>query len=147
MGVAGAVIELEHRVIGHAVRRAVRHGQVAGGNARILEQLLKDHPRNAAGEVDKIIVVLHFLQKGGVRQKPAVPAVVTGKGFLNAGGKIFVKVGVQLHGPIGEHRLGSTRVQQMENDLIQFDVHGKGSLLLNCPDSIAYFVPKGHREF
>lgn len=64
MGKAGAVVQFKHRIKRHTVRSAVHHGQVTGGDALILQQLFKNHTRNTARKVNKVIVVLHLLQKG-----------------------------------------------------------------------------------
>ena len=79
MGKAGAVVQFKHRIKRHTVHSAVHHGQVTGGDALILQQLFKNHARNTARKINKVIVVLHLLQKGGIRQKAAVFAVIAGK--------------------------------------------------------------------
>ena len=95
------------------VRSAVHHGQVTGGDALILQQLFKNHTRNAARKINKVIVVLHLLQKGGIRQKAAVFAVIAGKCLFNADGKIFIKVSIQLHRPVRKHRFRCAGIQNM----------------------------------
>ena len=123
VGVAGAVVELEYAVERHAVRGEVHHGQIARRDGLILNHLLKDNARNAAGQVDEITVLRHLLRKGGVGQEPAVLDLITGKGTLQRGGVVFVQVGVHIHGAVRQHRLGRAGVEQMQHNLIDFDFH------------------------
>ena len=113
MGKAGAVVQFKHRIKRHTVHSAVHHGQVTGGDALILQQLFKNHTRNTARKINKVIVVLHLLQKGRIRQKAAVFAVIAGKCLFNADGKIFIKVSIQLHRPVRKHRFRCAGIQNM----------------------------------
>ena len=123
VGVAGAVVELEHAVERHAVGGKVHDGQIARRDGLILQHLLKDDARNAAGQVDEILILRHLLRKGGVGQELAVLDLIAGKGALKGGGIILVQVGVHVHGAVRQHRLRCAGVQQMQNDLIDFDFH------------------------
>ena len=49
VGVAGAVVKLQHAVIGYAVGSKIHHRQVARRDGRILQKLLKNHTADAAG--------------------------------------------------------------------------------------------------
>ena len=49
VGVAGAVVELQHAVIGDAVGGKIHHRQVARRDGRVLQKLLKNHTADAAG--------------------------------------------------------------------------------------------------
>ena len=109
VGVAGAVVELEHAIERHAVGGKVHDGQIARRDGLILQHLLKDDARNAAGQVDEILILRHLRGKSGVRQEPAVLYFVAGS--------------VHVHGAVRQNRLLCTGVQQMQNDLIDFDFH------------------------
>ena len=123
VGVAGAVVELEHAVERHAVGGKVHDGQIARRDGLILQHLLKDDARNAAGQVDEILILRHLRGKSGVRQEPAVLYLVAGERAFKRGGVILVQVSVHVHGAVRQNRLRCAGVQQMQNDLIDFDFH------------------------
>ena len=123
MGVAGAVVQLQHAVERYAVGGEIYHGQITGRDGLILEHLLKNDARDAAGQVDEILILRHLLRKGGVWQEPAVLDLIAGKGALKGGGVILVQVGVHVHGAVRQHRLRCAGVQQMQHDLIDLDFH------------------------
>ena len=89
MGVAGAVVQLQHAVVGHRAVVKIHHGQIARRDGGILQHLLKDDARNSARNIDKIVVVGHLGSKGRVRQEPAVFDLVAGESLLQHGGEIF----------------------------------------------------------
>ena len=64
VGIAGAVVQFEHRIKRHAVHGAIGHGQVTRRNARVLQLLLKNDAGDPAGQVDEIAVLAHLSQKG-----------------------------------------------------------------------------------
>ena len=123
VGVAGAVVQLQHAVERYAIGDEIHHGQITGRDGLILEHLLKDDARDAAGQVDEILILRHLLRKGGVGQEPAVLDLIAGKGALKGGGIILVQVGVHVHGAVRQHRLRCAGVQQMQHDLIDLDFH------------------------
>ena len=105
VGVAGAVVELEHAVERHAVGGKVHDGQIARRDGLILQHLLKDDARNAAGQVDEILILRHLRGKSGVRQEPAVLYLVAGERAFKRGGVILVQVSVHVHGAVRQNRL------------------------------------------
>ena len=123
MSVAGAVVELEHAVERHAIPGKIHHRQVTGGNGWVLQHLLKDNARNAAGQVHEILILGHLLGKSGIGQKAAVLDFIADEGFFDHRRKIFEQVGVQVHGAVGKQRFRGTGVQKMEDDLIDLDFH------------------------
>ena len=123
VGVAGAVVQLQHAVERHAVGGEIHDGQIARRDGLILQHLLKDDARDAAGQVDEILILRHLLRKSGVRQETAVFHLVAGERAFQRGGVIFVQVGVHVHGAVGQHRLRCAGVEQMQHDLIDLDFH------------------------
>ena len=123
VGVAGLVVQLQHAQPGHAPGQKIHHRQVAGGDGRVLQHLLKDHAGDAAGQVDEILVALQFLSKGRIGQKIALAAVVGGKGLFQAYGEILGQVGVQVGLPVRQKRLRRAGVQNVIHDPFDVQLH------------------------
>ena len=129
MGVAGAVVQLQHAVVRHRAVVEIHHGQIARWDGGALQHLLKDDACNSARYIDKIVVVRHLGRKGGIRQETAVFDLVAGKGFFQHGGEIFKKVGIHVHRTVGQHRLRRAGVQQVQDDLVDRNFHWERSFI------------------
>ena len=104
-----------------------------------MQHLLKNHARNAAGQVDEIVVLRHFGGKGRIGQKAAVLDLVAGKGALKGGGVVFVQVGVHIHGAVRQNRLRRAGVEQVQHDLVEFEFH---SLQSSLKMAINFIIPR-----
>ena len=89
--------------------------------------VIEQHPRDAAGQVHEVLVVLQLVFEGRVRQGAALADVVTGQQLFDVVLQIGRFFGGRLHAAAAEHRGVEGGVQHMQDGLMNDDLHGDTS--------------------
>ena len=89
--------------------------------------VVEQHPRNAAGQVDEVLIVLQLVLEGGVRQRAALTNFIAGQQLFDVILQIGRFFGGQFHAVSAEHRRVKGGVQHMQDSLMNDDLHGQTS--------------------
>ena len=88
--------------------------------------VVKQHPRNAAGQVHKVAVVFQLVAEGGVRQWAALADLVAGQQLFDVVLQVGGFFGGHFHAAAAEHRGVQRGVQHMQDRLMNDDLHKSG---------------------
>ena len=61
VGVSVFIVQLEDAQPGRAVPGEIHHGQVSPGDGGVGVHIIEQHPRNAAGQINEILIVLQLV--------------------------------------------------------------------------------------
>ena len=123
VGVAVFIVQLQDAQPRRTVPGEIHHGKVCPGDGGVSVHIVEQHPGNAAGKIHKVLIVLQFVFKGRVRQRAALADIVAGQQLFNMVLQVGVLFGGQLHGPAAEHRRIHGGIQNVQNGLMNDDLH------------------------
>jgi len=124
VGVAIFVVQLEDAQPRGPVAGEIHHGEVCAGDGGVGVHVVEQHPRNAAGQVDEVLIVLQLVFEGRVRQRAALADVVAGQQLFDVVLQVGRFFGGQLHAAAAEHRGVKGGVQHVQDGLMNDDLHG-----------------------
>ena len=79
MGVAVFIVQLEDAQPGRAVSGKIHHGQVRPGDGGVGVHVIEQYPRNAAGQINEILIVLQLVPESRIRQGAALADLIAGQ--------------------------------------------------------------------
>ena len=126
VGVAVFVVQLQDAQPGFAVAGEIHHRKVCPGDGGVGMHVVKQHPRNAAGQVHKVAVVFQLVAEGGVRQWAALADLVAGQQLFDVVLQVGGFFGGHFHAAAAEHRGVQRGVQHMQDRLMNDDLHKSG---------------------
>ena len=85
--------------------------------------VIEQHPRNAAGQINEILIVLQLVPESRIRQGAALADVVAGKQLFDVVLQIGRLFGCHLHAAAAEHGGIQRGIQNVENGLMYDDLH------------------------
>ena len=85
--------------------------------------IVEQHARDAAGQVDKVLVLFQLVPERRVRQGAALADVVAGKKLFDVVLEVGSLSGGQLHAAAAEHGGVQCGIQNVENGLMYDDLH------------------------
>ena len=123
VGVAVFIVELEDAQPRLAVPGEVHHGEVGPRNGGMSVHIVEQDARDAAGQVDKVLVLFQLVPERRVRQGAALADVVAGKQLFDVVLQIGRLFGCHLHAAAAEHGGIQRGIQNVENGLMYDDLH------------------------
>jgi len=123
VGVAVFIVELEDAQPRLAVPGEVHHSEVGPRNGGMSVHIVEQHARDAAGQVDKVLVLFQLVPERRVRQGAALADVVAGKQLFDVVLQIGRLFGCHLHAAAAEHGGIQRGIQNVENGLMYDDLH------------------------
>ena len=85
--------------------------------------VIEQHPRNAAGQINEILIVFQLVPESRIRQGAALADVVAGKQLFDVVLQIGRLFGCHLHAAAAEHGGIQRGIQNVENGLMYDDLH------------------------
>ena len=79
VGVAVFIVQLEDAQPGCAVPGEIHHGQVRPGDGGVGVHVIEQHPCNAAGQINEILIVLQLVPESRIRQGAALADLIAGQ--------------------------------------------------------------------